>query len=37
MLLEKWNQGLQIDRDAFAGITNESAHQELKIVFKKRT
>jgi hypothetical protein len=36
LLLEKWNEGLQIDRDAFAGIINESAHQELKIAFKKR-
>lgn len=37
LLLEKWNEGLQIDRDAFAGIINESAHQELKITFKKRS
>ncbi len=36
MLLEKWNQGLQIDRDAFAGVVNQSAHQELKLAFKKR-
>ena len=36
MLLEKWNEGLQIDRDAFKGIVNESAHQDLNISFKKR-
>lgn len=35
-LLEKWNQGLQIDYRKFYGFVNESAHQEVTFEFIKR-
>lgn len=30
-LLEKWNEGYRIDRFAYYGMTNESAHQEMPL------
>jgi hypothetical protein len=36
ILLEKWEQGLQIDFQKFYGIQNRSAHQELPVSFVPR-
>jgi len=36
-LLEQWNRGMQMNYRTLYGLVNESAHQEVKITFIKRT
>lgn len=35
-MLEKWNQGYIIDRAAYYGLVNESAHQEMPLMLIKK-